>query len=73
MGKDPNHYSVRSGEEYELLFTSKKALMDTEKISISNIPVTAIGEIVNSGFFISGQRISEEEIPGYDHFKDGNE
>lgn len=55
-------YSLYSGEEYELLFTSKK--------NVSGIPgITYIGNITPDGYFlISGDQKENIIIEGYDHF-----
>lgn len=56
-------YSLYSGEEYELLFTSKNEIRN-------NNSITYIGNITSNGCtLISSGRISNIEIKGYDHFK----
>ncbi len=56
-------YSLYSGEEYELLFTTKNEIPDNKQI-------THIGNITTDGYtLISGGIRSSIEIDGYDHFK----
>lgn len=58
---DPLQYSLRSGEEYELIFTSKKSSHGPE--------VFPIGRITASGKFIIINGIRTEiETSGFDHF-----
>ncbi len=68
-GRDISRYLLESGEEYELLFTSAKPLAESMRILVNGIPVTAIGDITESGFILS---TPEGECPlplsGYDHF-----
>lgn len=60
---DPLNYALRSGEEYELIFTSKLKIED-------NSTATLIGKIIPEGKFItmnnSRRPVNE---PGFDHFK----
>ena len=71
-GQDHYHYALTGGEEYELLFTSAKKLADLMKLTINNIPVVPVGEIIESGFLIQrGDRAEEIAIDGFDHFKKG--
>ncbi len=68
-GKSPLEYALSSGEEYELLFTSKKWLVDTIHLSINEVPVRLIGEITEGGYTIIIHDIEKElEEYGYDHF-----
>lgn len=56
-------YSLYSGEEYELLFTSEKNLRNDDRI-------TCIGEITRGGYtLVTGKIETEIQIKGYDHFK----
>lgn len=56
-------YTLYSGEEYELLFTSKKDIIDNNQI-------TCIGNITSDGYtLISEGSKSAIKINGYDHFK----
>jgi thiamine-monophosphate kinase len=56
-------YSLYSGEEYELLFTSEKDITDDKQI-------TCIGEITSRGYtLVMDNRETEIKIKGYDHFK----
>lgn len=56
-------YILRSGEEYELLFTS--GILSDEKEGI-----TCIGTITGSGYALRrGDILEPVEIKGYDHFK----
>ena len=55
-------YSLTSGEEYELIFTSK-----IFNDSFNNI--TCIGRIIESGFFLEiDNSLREIKLTGYDHF-----
>ncbi len=59
--------ALDSGEEYELLFTSK---IDTSDCNISKIQITKIGKIVDENYFaIINGRKEIINITGYDHFK----
>ncbi len=56
-------YSLYSGEEYELLFTSEKDITD-------NSQITYIGDITTDGYTLVSDNIQKEiKINGYDHFK----
>ncbi len=56
-------YSLYSGEEYELLFTSSKP-------ESGHGDITLIGRITESGYFLKTGDSSEEIlIAGYDHFR----
>lgn len=60
---DVSDFTLYSGEEYELLFTSKKDIIDNNQI-------TCIGNITSAGYtIISEGLISAIKINGYDHFK----
>lgn len=62
----PELFALSSGEEYELLFTSK---IHADKKTINNVPVTCIGQITGSGFKIKENSIIREiDIAGYNHF-----
>ncbi len=68
-GKRPLDYALASGEEYELLFASKKWLADTIHLYINEIPVSLIGEVRESGFAIELDGVAHElDTYGYDHF-----
>lgn len=60
---DVTDYSLYSGEEYELLFTTRQEICDNKQI-------TCIGNITSDGYTLisSGSRIAVE-LKGYDHFK----
>jgi thiamine-monophosphate kinase len=68
-------YALNSGEEYELLFTSKKIPDHSIKIGKENIFATPIGKIIDKGFYISRDN-KQIKIPitGFNHFnkKNGN-
>jgi thiamine-monophosphate kinase len=58
-----SEYSLYSGEEYELLFTSKHDIIDNNQI-------TCIGNITTGGYsLISSGLRSAVELKGHDHFK----
>ena len=58
-----SEYSLYSGEEYELLFTTKKEINFNKQI-------TYIGNITSNGYtLISSGLRSAIELNGYDHFK----
>jgi len=58
-----SEYSLYSGEEYELIFTTKKEIPDNKFI-------THIGDITSNGYFIVSDGLrSAVLINGYDHFK----
>jgi len=58
-----SEYTLYSGEEYELLFTSKKEIYNNKQI-------TYIGNITSNGYtLISDNSKSAIELNGYDHFK----
>lgn len=68
-GKSPLEYALASGEEYELLFTSKKWLVDTIHLYINEVPVRLIGEMSTGGCTIIVNGIEKElQEYGYDHF-----
>lgn len=68
-GKSPLEYALSSGEEYELLFTSKKRLVDTIHLYINEVPVRLIGEMSAGGCTIIINGIEQElQEYGYDHF-----
>ena len=69
-GRNPLEYALESGEEYELLFTSQKQLATTMSLTINDIPVTFIGEIIREGYhLLDSGKINEISVKGYDHFK----
>lgn len=56
-------YSLYSGEEYELLFSTKKEIADDEHI-------TYIGNITENGYYmVSDNSRRPLELKGYDHFR----
>ena len=70
-GADPIEYALKSGEEYELLFTSDLFISETVQMIINDIPVTLIGEITESGRKIERHgKITEAGTAGYDHFRE---
>jgi thiamine-monophosphate kinase len=70
-GSDPITYALKSGEEYELLFTSELFLSETVQMVINDIPVTLIGEITESGCRIEKNgKITDAGTAGYDHFRE---
>jgi thiamine-monophosphate kinase len=63
LGRDPRGFALTGGEDYELLFTSRRE---------GNIRgATRIGEVVGSGMTIVGSDGSEREFgpEGYQHFR----
>lgn len=69
-GRDPYGYALSGGEEYELLFTSRKNLAEMMSVTINGVKVTPIGRIIDEGFYINRENRSEKIlIEGYDHFK----
>lgn len=70
-GADPVEYALKSGEEYELLFTSELCIAETVQMIINDIPVTLIGEITDGGYKIERHgKISDAGTAGYDHFRE---
>ncbi|MFH0974798.1 MAG: thiamine-phosphate kinase [Spirochaetota bacterium] len=68
LDKSCYDYALNSGEEYELLFTSSKELL--QGIIIKGIPVTPIGRITDNGYYlIRNNKQIKIPITGYDHFK----
>jgi len=66
-----NQYDIalKSGEEYELLFTSTKE----QNIFFNEVPITKIGKIISDGFFMTINNQTEKiAISGYEHFKTGD-
>ena len=69
MGRDPLDYALHSGEEFELLFTSKAAFTEPAKLE-NGVMVTPVGFVTQGGFMLSYRGEKKEiEIVGYDHFK----
>jgi len=63
---NPYDFALKSGEEYELIFTGK----NKKNIIDKNFQITKIGEIVEKGFWIEEDNKKRKvEISGYDHFK----
>lgn len=61
--KDPLDYSLRSGEEYELILTSKKEIRNDNRVSL-------IGKIIPEGkYIITGSNRIPADTAGFDHFK----
>ena len=70
FNKNPYEYALTSGEEFEILFTSNKNILETINVTINNIPITPIGEIIADGnYFIRNDQIEEIAIDGFDHFQ----
>ncbi|MCX7678122.1 MAG: thiamine-phosphate kinase [Spirochaetes bacterium] len=68
-GKEPLEYALKSGEEYELLFTSKKWLADTIHLYINDVSIKLIGEIRKTGMLVRVNGVETKlEGFGYDHF-----
>ncbi len=68
-GKSPLVYALASGEEYELLFTSKKELVDTIHLYLNDVPIRLIGQMRNKGYTIIIDGIEKElQDYGHDHF-----
>jgi thiamine-monophosphate kinase len=68
---NPYEYALKSGEEFELLFTSQKNITDTMNININDINIALIGTICKNGFFIRrNNKLIKAPIRGYDHFKE---
>ncbi len=73
FGEKAYEMALSGGEDYELLFTAKRAVIE-QVIKASSVPVTVIGEMVaeNAGQVIlidqEGKRIVPRET-GWDHFK----
>lgn len=65
--EDPYHYAYSSGEEYELLFTSKK---DMEQQTINGIEINPIGTITTQKNIVidDGVSLAPLEPTGFDHF-----
>lgn len=69
QGKDALEYALSSGEEYELLFTSRKWIADTIHMYINDVSIKLIGEMRAGGFIIRIGEIEKElKGIGYDHF-----
>ncbi len=67
--KTPLEYALASGEEYELLFTSKKQLADTIHLYINDVPVRLIGQMKKERCTIIIDGVEKElQEYGYDHF-----
>lgn len=67
----PYEYALKSGEEFELIFTSRKNITDTMNININDINIALIGAICENGFFIlRDNKLIKAPIRGYDHFKE---
>jgi thiamine-monophosphate kinase len=67
-GRDPLHYALNSGEEYELLFTSARPSQKSLDLS-GGLCATPIGHILAGGFYLSRKGVQNAvDITGYDHF-----
>jgi thiamine-monophosphate kinase len=65
--KNLSDYFLRSGEEYELLFTSSKKI--DKVFFIKGIKITRIGQIKKNGYFLQKKGIlSKVNLKGFDHF-----
>lgn len=67
--KNPYHYALASGEEYELIYTSRNKKDKSISTYIDNVQITPIGEIIEKGFYLGDKKLSEQEVTGYEHFK----
>jgi thiamine-monophosphate kinase len=73
VSQDPRLFACRGGEDYQLLFTSKR---DPEKAptEAAGVPVTAIGRTRKSpqrvSFELCGQKV--DDLMGYEHFRDAD-
>jgi thiamine-monophosphate kinase len=68
-GHKTTDYVLGSGEEYELLFTSKISPEELGDLSCLGVQVTHIGEMTDRYYKISSNgNISDVEIKGFDHF-----
>ncbi|MBC7219586.1 MAG: hypothetical protein H5T49_05610 [Hadesarchaea archaeon] len=72
-GYDIDEFALYSGEDFELIFTTKPRFWERVKLTLNRIgtKVTPIGRVAEgSGVFIkSGEKIEELEDRGYEHFK----
>jgi thiamine-monophosphate kinase len=69
LKKDPLHYALSGGEDYELLFTTPPAKM--KKLLTLDIPITEIGEVTRArGLIIVDEKrnIKKLRSTGYNHF-----
>lgn len=70
VSQDPRLFACRGGEDYQLLFTSKR---DPERAptEAAGVPVTAIGRTRKSprrvSFELCGKRV--DDLMGYEHFR----
>jgi thiamine-monophosphate kinase len=71
-GKDPVHFALSSGEDYELLFTSSDPEI-SDKDDILGCPITRIGTITGKKgeLILQNEQGMKEKIlmKGYEHFK----
>lgn len=74
-GKDPRHWALYGGEDFELVFTAPPILKaKVERLFKEiNLPLSLIGEILEPeegifGLWPSGERVNLEP-GGYDHFR----
>lgn len=71
--KDPLHFALRGGEDYELLFSSSAKDLDGQ--FVGGVRITQIGEVTPAAGEVvledrSGAR-STLEVSGYEHFRTG--
>lgn len=68
-GKDPIAYALKSGEEYELLFTSALDVKDFPQKIKHGVDISKIGVITDSDYVLSDNGLLKKiEIKGYNHF-----
>ena len=69
LGRDPEVLAATGGEDYELLISAPKGVMET-LASESDVSVTVVGEVVpGSGAVLLRGGEPVESLSGWDHFR----
>jgi thiamine-monophosphate kinase len=67
LGHDPSILAATGGEDYELLISAPKQILDTLAES-TDVPLTVIGEITQSDIIFNRDNKPVNGLSGWDHF-----
>ena len=68
LGKDPVELAATAGEDYELLIAAPESVIE-EMAKELDVPLTVVGEVVESGVEFRRRGEVVEDLSGWDHFR----